>query len=143
MGVPWLGATCGRRRYCRSGRENLCVAPRFTGYDVDGGYAEYAVAQERFCFALPEGYSDAEAAPLLCAGLIGHRALRLAGDPARVGLYGFGAAALVAQAARHEGRSVTPSHGPATSPGRPLPGRWAPRGPAAPTRCRRSRWTPR
>lgn len=107
VGVPWLGATCGRCRYCLSGRENLCAAPRFTGYDVDGGYAEYAVAQERFCFALPQGYSDAEAAPLLCAGLIGHRALRLAGDPARVGLYGFGAAAhLVAQVARFEGRNV-------------------------------------
>ena len=107
VGVPWLGATCGRCRFCLSGRENLCLAPCFTGYDLDGGYAEHAVARERFCFALPDGFSDADAAPLLCAGLIGYRALRLAGDPARVGLYGFGAAAhLVAQVARHEGRSV-------------------------------------
>ena len=107
VGVPWLGSTCGRCRFCLSGRENLCLSPGFTGYTLDGGYAEYAVAQERFCFALPDGYTDIGAAPLLCAGLIGHRALRLAGDPARIGLYGFGAAAhLAAQVARHEGRSV-------------------------------------
>ena len=107
VGVPWLGWTCGECRYCRSGRENLCERARFTGYDVDGGYAELAVADERFCFRLPEGYPDLQAAPLLCAGLIGYRALRLAGDAERVGLYGFGAAAhIVAQVARHEGRRV-------------------------------------
>jgi alcohol dehydrogenase, propanol-preferring len=107
VGVPWLGWTCGACAYCRSGRENLCDYARFTGYRIDGGYAEYAVADERYCFAIPPSYSDAEAAPLLCAGLIGYRALRAAGDPARLGIYGFGAAAhVVAQVARHEGRRV-------------------------------------
>ena len=107
VGVPWLGWTCGTCVYCLSGRENLCPNARFTGYHLDGGYAERTVADERYCLPLPPGYSDAEAAPLLCAGLIGHRALVAAGDPARVGLYGFGAAAhLVAQVARHEGRRV-------------------------------------
>jgi propanol-preferring alcohol dehydrogenase len=107
VGVPWLGWTCGDCRYCRAGRENLCEAARFTGYTLDGGYADYLVADQRYCFALPGGDSDAEAAPLLCAGLIGYRSLRLAGDPARVGLYGFGAAAhIVAQLARFEGREV-------------------------------------
>src|SRR5438309_9818720 len=91
VGVPWLGWTCDECRYCLSGRENLCERARFTGYDVDGGYAEYAVADERFCFPLPEGYPDLQAAPLLCAGLIGYRSLRLAGDAERLGLYGFGA----------------------------------------------------
>ncbi|MBX6742804.1 MAG: zinc-dependent alcohol dehydrogenase family protein [Acetobacteraceae bacterium] len=107
VGVPWLGFTCGTCRFCCSGRENLCEAARFTGYQIDGGYAELTVADERFCLRLPESYTDAEAAPLLCAGLIGHRALRMAGDPARLGIYGFGAAAhIVAQVARHEGRQV-------------------------------------
>ncbi|HKU61645.1 MAG TPA: zinc-dependent alcohol dehydrogenase family protein [Gemmatimonadales bacterium] len=107
VGVPWLGWTCGRCRYCLSGRENLCPDARFTGYQLDGGYAERTVADERYCLPLPARYGDAEAAPLLCAGLIGHRALVAAGDPARLGLYGFGAAAhLVAQVARHEGRQV-------------------------------------
>lgn len=107
VGVPWLGFTCGVCRFCRSGRENLCESARFTGYQIDGGYAELTVADERFCLRLPESYTDAEAAPLLCAGLIGHRALRMAGDPARLGIYGFGAAAhIVAQVARHEGRQV-------------------------------------
>jgi propanol-preferring alcohol dehydrogenase len=107
VGVPWLGWTCGECRYCRSGRENLCDRARFTGYDLDGGYAEYAVADERFAFPVPAGYPDAQAAPLLCAGLIGHRALAMAGDADRLGLYGFGAAAhIVAQVARHEGRRV-------------------------------------
>jgi propanol-preferring alcohol dehydrogenase len=107
VGVPWLGWTCERCEYCRTGRENLCDRARFTGYQIDGGYAEYAVADERFCFALPGRYADAEAAPLLCAGLIGHRALAAAGDAARLGIYGFGAAAhLVAQVARAEGRRV-------------------------------------
>src|SRR3954469_3335408 len=107
VGVPWLGTTDNTCRYCLTGRENLCDQARFTGYQVDGGYAEYTVADERFCFTLPEGYSDAEAAPLLCAGLIGHRALTAAGDAERLGIYGFGAAAhLVAQVAVHQGRTV-------------------------------------
>jgi propanol-preferring alcohol dehydrogenase len=107
VGVPWLGWTDGRCRYCRSGRENLCDRAQFTGYDRDGGYAELAVADERFCFALPEGYPDLQAAPLLCAGLIGYRALRHAGDAERLGIYGFGAAAhIICQVARHEGRRV-------------------------------------
>ena len=108
VGVPWLGWTCGECRFCRAGRENLCDRARFTGYTIHGGYAEYAVADARYCFALPPSYGDMEAAPLLCAGLIGYRALRAAGDDAaRVGLYGFGAAAhIVAQVARHEGRRV-------------------------------------
>ena len=107
LGVPWLGWTCGECRYCRSGRENLCDRARFTGYQLDGGYAEFAVADRRFCFPVPEGYPDAQAAPLLCAGPIGYRALRLAGDGGRLGLYGFGAAAhIVAQVARSQGRRV-------------------------------------
>lgn len=107
VGVPWLGATCGTCRYCTSGAENLCDRARFTGYDLDGGYAGLCVADERFCFPLPAGYPDLQAAPLLCAGLIGYRALRLAGEPARLGLVGFGAAAHIAcQVARHEGRDV-------------------------------------
>lgn len=107
VGVPWLGATCGACGYCRSGRENLCAAARFTGYHLDGGYAEYVLADRRYCFPLPEPYEDAAAAPLLCAGLIGYRALVAAGDAARLGIYGFGAAAhIVAQLARHQGRRV-------------------------------------
>src|SRR5215212_8189256 len=107
VGVPWLGWTDGTCRYCRSGRENLCDNARFTGYDVAGGYAERTVADERFCFPLPDGYEDLNVAPLLCAGLIGHRTLRLAGDAERLGIYGFGAAAhIVTQVARHEGRRV-------------------------------------
>jgi len=107
LGVPWLGWTCGACRYCTSGRENLCDRARFTGYDLDGGYAEWIVADERFCFPLPDGFDDLQVAPLLCAGLIGYRALRLAGDADRLGLYGFGAAAhIVAQIARFEGRRV-------------------------------------
>lgn len=107
IGVPWLGWTCGECGFCRSGRENLCDRARFTGWQLDGGYAEFAVADERYCFRLPSGYSDIEAAPLLCAGLIGYRALAAAGDARRLGLYGFGAAAhLVAQVARHQGRRV-------------------------------------
>jgi len=107
VGVPWLGWTDGICRYCRSGRENLCDHARFTGYDRDGGYAELTVADERFCLPLPDGYPDLQAAPLLCAGLIGYRALRLAGDGERLGIYGFGAAAhIICQVARHEGRRV-------------------------------------
>jgi alcohol dehydrogenase, propanol-preferring len=105
VGVPWLGRTCGECRFCRSGRENLCERPRFTGYSVDGGFAEYAVADERFCFPISPDYPDLQAAPLLCAGLIGYRSLRIAGDGERLGLYGFGAAAhIVLQVARHQGR---------------------------------------
>ena len=107
VGVPWLGWTCGECRYCRSGRENLCDRARFTGYQLDGGFAEYAVADRRFCLPIPEGYPDVQAAPLLCAGLIGYRALRLAGDGDTLGLYGFGASAhIVLQVARHQGRRV-------------------------------------
>jgi propanol-preferring alcohol dehydrogenase len=107
IGIPWLGWTDGTCRYCTSGRENLCVSARFTGLDVDGGYATRAVADARYCFPLPEGYGDLEAAPLLCAGLIGHRALRMAGDAERLGLYGFGSSAhIVCQVALHQGRRV-------------------------------------
>jgi alcohol dehydrogenase, propanol-preferring len=107
VGVPWLGWTCGVCEYCRSGRENLCVRARFTGCDIDGGYAEYAVADERFCFDIPAGWDDVQAAPLLCAGLIGFRALRMCGDAPRLGLYGFGAAAhILAQVARWQERRV-------------------------------------
>ncbi len=107
VGVPWLGWTCGECRFCRTGRENLCDRARFTGYQIDGGYAEYAAADERFCFPIPAGYPDLQAAPLLCAGLIGYRALRMAGDGERLGLYGFGASAhIVIQVARHQGRRV-------------------------------------
>jgi propanol-preferring alcohol dehydrogenase len=107
VGIPWLGWTCGECRYCLSARENLCDRARFTGYQLDGGYAEAVVADERFCFPIPDGYDDLQAAPLLCAGLIGYRALRLAGDAVRIGLYGFGASAhIVAQVARYEGRRV-------------------------------------
>lgn len=107
VGVPWLGWTCGECGYCRSGRENLCGRARFTGYQLDGGYAELTVADERFCFPIPDRYTDAEAAPLLCAGLIGYRALRMCGEAGRVGLYGFGASAhIVCQLAVHQGRRV-------------------------------------
>ena len=107
VGVPWLGWTCGRCEHCRAGRENLCGEARFTGFHRDGGYAECALADERFCFALPASYGDAEAAPLLCAGLIGYRALSMAGDARRVGIYGFGAAAhIVAQVAAFQGREL-------------------------------------
>ena len=107
LGVPWLGWTCGVCRFCTSGRENLCDRARFTGYDLDGGYAEWVVADERYCFSIPEQYGDLDAAPLLCAGLIGYRALRFTGDAERLGLYGFGAAAhVIAQVALWQGRRV-------------------------------------
>ncbi len=107
VGVPWLGHTCGVCSYCISGHENLCDAPGFTGYTIDGGYADMTVADQHYVFPLPAEYSDAEAAPLLCAGLIGYRSLRMAGDAARLGIYGFGAAAhIVAQVARFEGHEV-------------------------------------
>ena len=107
VGVPWLGRTCGHCGYCASGRENLCNGAEFTGYTLDGGYAEFAPADERYCFSLPDAYTDAEAAPLLCAGLIGYRALVAAGDAKRIGIYGFGAAAhIIAQVARWQGREI-------------------------------------
>jgi propanol-preferring alcohol dehydrogenase len=107
VGVPWLGWTCGQCEFCRSGRENLCPNARFTGYTLDGGYAEFTKADERFCFAIPERYPDAEAAPLLCAGLIGYRSYKKAGTAQRLGLYGFGAAAhILAQVAKFQGREI-------------------------------------
>jgi propanol-preferring alcohol dehydrogenase len=107
VGIPWLGWTCGVCEYCATGHENLCDSARFTGYDIDGGYAEYTVADARFCFPIDRSYSDVEAAPLLCAGLIGYRSLNAAGDGVRLGLYGFGASAhIVAQVARYQGRRV-------------------------------------
>jgi alcohol dehydrogenase, propanol-preferring len=107
VGVPWLGWTCGECRYCRAGRENLCDRARFTGCDIDGGFAELAVADERFCLPLPDGLSDEAAAPLLCGGLIGYRTLRMAGDAERIGIFGFGSAAhQIAQVARHQGQRV-------------------------------------
>ena len=107
IGVPWLGGSCGHCAYCEEDRENLCDEPRFTGYQIDGGFAEYCIADARFCFPIPEGYSDLQAAPLLCAGLIGYRAYRMAGDGKRLGLYGFGAAGhILCQIARHDGREV-------------------------------------
>jgi propanol-preferring alcohol dehydrogenase len=107
VGIPWLGWTCGECEYCSSGRENLCKRARFTGYTIDGGYAEATVADARFAFPIPDGFDDVGAAPLLCAGLIGYRSLRKAGDAKRLGIYGFGAAAhIVAQVARYEGREI-------------------------------------
>jgi propanol-preferring alcohol dehydrogenase len=107
VGIPWLGWTCGHCRYCRSGRENLCESARFTGRDIDGGFAERTTADARYCFAIPDGYSDLQAAPLLCAGLIGYRALEMTGDAQRLGLYGFGSSAhIIAQVALFQGRQV-------------------------------------
>src|SRR3569623_727933 len=130
VGVPWLGWTCGACPYCASGRENLCDQARFTGYQLDGGFAELAAAAERYCFALPASYSDIDAAPLLCAGLIGYRALRAAGEARRLGIYGFGAAAhLIAQVARSQGREVLaftrPGDDAAASVARGLGATWA------------------
>ena len=130
VGVPWLGWTCGECRFCRSGRENLCERAKFTGYDIDGGYAELAVADQNFCFRIPARYDDAAAAPLLCAGLIGYRALKLAGPADRIGIYGFGAAAhLIAQVAIAEGRRIfaltRPGDGAAQSFARTLGAAWA------------------
>jgi propanol-preferring alcohol dehydrogenase len=134
VGVPWLGRTCGDCFYCRNGQENLCDTPGFTGYTIDGGYAELTVADARYVFPLDGAMDDAAAAPLLCAGLIGYRSLRMAGEARRLGLYGFGAAAhIVAQVARHEGREVYAF----TRAGS------APSGRAIPTRCRPSRSTRR
>jgi propanol-preferring alcohol dehydrogenase len=130
VGVPWLGWTCGACRHCIAGRENLCDHARFTGYHLPGGYAEYAVADVRYCFRIPDEYTDAHAAPLLCAGLIGYRAMRMAGDARRLGIYGFGAAAhIVAQVARHQGREVyaftRPGDEPAQAFARTLGAAWA------------------
>jgi alcohol dehydrogenase, propanol-preferring len=130
VGVPWLGWTCGVCEYCRSGRENLCDRARFTGYQIDGGYAELTVADERYCFAIDPRYGDVEAAPLMCAGLIGYRTLRMAGDARLIGIYGFGAAAhIVAQVARHQGRRffafTRPGDGAAQEFARSLGAEWA------------------
>jgi propanol-preferring alcohol dehydrogenase len=130
VGVPWLGFTCGTCRHCVAGRENLCDDARFTGYHLPGGYAEYTVADARYCFRIPKQYSDAHAAPLLCAGLIGYRALRIAGEARRLGIYGFGAAAhIVAQVARHQGQEVyaftRPGDAPAQAFARTLGAAWA------------------
>jgi propanol-preferring alcohol dehydrogenase len=130
FGVPWLGWTCGECEFCRTGRENLCVRARFTGRDVDGGFAEYAVADERFCFAVPGAYPAAQAAPLLCAGLIGYRSLRFCGDAVRLGLFGFGAAAhVLAQVALWQGRRVfafvRPGDSAAAAFARELGAEWA------------------
>jgi propanol-preferring alcohol dehydrogenase len=130
VGVPWLGWTCGVCDYCRSGRENLCDRARFTGYQIDGGYAELTVADQRYCFAIHPRYGDVEAAPLMCAGLIGYRTLRMAGDAQLIGIYGFGAAAhIVAQVARHQGRRLfaftRPGDLPAQDFARSLGAEWA------------------
>ncbi len=130
VGVPWLGWTDGDCRYCRSGRENLCERARFTGRDIDGGFAEVTVADERFCLEVPDGISDVQAAPLLCGGLIGYRAYRMAGDPGRLGLYGFGSAAhQICQVAVHHGREVYAFTRPGDERGqrfaRSLGARWA------------------
>jgi len=137
VGVPWLGWTDDECRYCRSGRENLCDHAKFTGYDIDGGYAEVTVADERFCFPIPEGYPDLQAAPLLCAGLIGYRALRLVGEAERIGFYGFGAAAhILCQVAVHEGRGSSPSPARAMRRRRRSRGSSGPSGRAARRRSR-------
>lgn len=134
VGVPWLGSTCHQCRYCLSGRENLCDQAQFTGYQLDGGYAEYTVAQEEFCFTIPANYPDLQAAPLLCAGLIGYRALKMTGEAERLGFYGFGAAAhILIQVARYQGRQVFAFTRPGDSEGqqfaRELGAVWAGDGP--------------
>jgi alcohol dehydrogenase, propanol-preferring len=130
VGIPWLGYSCGECEYCRTNRENLCRNARYTGYQIDGGYAEQAVADARFCFHLPPGYDDEHAAPLLCAGLIGYRAYRMAGDAMRLGIYGFGAAAhIIAQVAVQQGREVyafvTPGDSTAADFARTVGASWA------------------
>jgi alcohol dehydrogenase, propanol-preferring len=137
VGIPWLGYTCGACEYCTTGRENLCRNARFTGYSIDGGYAEYAAADARYAFKLPEGYADVDAAPLMCAGLIGYRSYRMTGDASRLGLYGFGAAAhLLAQVAVHQGRRVfaftSPGDAAAQELARDLGCEWAGASNAAP-----------
>ena len=130
VGIPWLGWTCGECKFCLTNRENLCERARFTGYTIDGGYAEYTVADARFCFPMPDAYEDVAAAPLLCAGLIGYRCLRKAGDARRLGIYGFGAAAhIIAQVARHQDRVIfaftTPGDTAAQDFARRLGAQWA------------------
>jgi propanol-preferring alcohol dehydrogenase len=139
VGVPWLGFSCGHCEFCTSGRENLCDAARFTGYHIDGGFAEKAVADARFCFPLPAGYPDMQAAPLLCAGLIGYRALRMAGNAEHIGFYGFGGAAhILVQAAQFQGRKVyaftRPGDEGAKAFARKLGAQWAGDSTAAPPR---------
>jgi alcohol dehydrogenase, propanol-preferring len=142
VGVPWLGWTCGACPYCLAGRENLCPRARFTGYQLDGGYAEYAVADHRHAFPLPGDCGDAQAAPLLCAGLIGYRSLRMAGDARRLGLYGFGAAAhLVAQVARHQGRDVYAFTRPGDATGQEFARALGSSGRGVRTSGRRRSWT--
>jgi propanol-preferring alcohol dehydrogenase len=143
VGVPWLGWTCGECEFCRGGRENLCDRARFTGYTLDGGYAEFAVADERFCFSLPKDYSDAGAAPLLCAGLIGYRSLVKTGNARRLGIYGFGAAAhIVSRLPSFKAARFSRSRVAAIRRRSNLPNRSARSGPAIPRRRRRFRWTP-
>jgi len=130
VGIPWLGYACGRCDFCRAGQENLCPNARYTGYQIDGGYAEHAVADARFCFHLPDNYDDEHAAPLLCAGLIGYRAYRMAGDAKRLGIYGFGAAAhIITQVALNQGRGVyafvTPGDTTAAEFARAMGAHWA------------------
>jgi propanol-preferring alcohol dehydrogenase len=144
VGIPWLGWTCGECEFCRSGRENLCRRARFTGYTIDGGYAEYTVADARFCFPIPEEYDDISAAPLLCAGLIGYRCLRKAGEARRLGIYGFGAAAhIIAQVARHQGRDVFAFTSPGDTAAQEFARRLGANGPADPMRLRQRGSTPR
>ncbi len=144
VGIPWLAWSCGECEFCRTQRENLCPYARYTGYQVDGGYAQYAIADAAFCFALPHQYDAAHAAPLLCAGLIGYRAYPMAGAGARIGIYGFGAAAhIICQVAVHQGREVyafvTPGDEAAARFARELGATWAG---FRPNR-HRSGWTPR
>jgi len=144
VGVPWLGRTCGHCPYCASGRENLCDDPTFTGFTRHGGFASHVVADARYCFPIPDAFGDAEAAPLLCAGLIGYRALRLAGEGAAIGLYGFGAAAhILAQVALWQGRRVHAFTRPGDSGGKPSRCRSAAPRPPIPPRRLPSRSTPR
>src|SRR5262245_38094967 len=144
VGIPWLGWTDGECAYCRSGRENLCDNARFTGYTLDGGYAEFTVADARFCFHLPERYNDVEVAPLLCAGLIGYRSYRKTRDSRSLGIYGFGNAAhLIAQIAIHEGREIFAFTRPGDKATQQSAKSWARFGRAVPTRCRQKNSTPR
>jgi len=144
VGIPWLGHTCESCFFCRTHQENLCDAPLFTGYQINGGYADYTVAEATYCFPLPESYADAAAAPLLCAGLIGHRALHMTGDAKRLAIYGFGAAAhIVAQVAQFEGRAVYAFTRPGLPRLRRSPAASAASGPEAPTNGPARTWTRR
>ena len=140
VGVPWFGWTCGECSYCQNGQENLCDQAKFTGYTLDGGYAEYTVADQRFCFPIPDAYSDAEAAPLLCAGLIGYRSLVKAGNGKRLGIYGFGAAAhIVAQVAKYQQREIYAFTRPGDEEAQQFAMSLGAAGPAARTNCRREK----